>query len=135
MKLCHDAKQGGHFRFVRTLHLIKRQFWWPSLKKEIESYVSSSPICASAKRRQGKTSGLLQTLAKPSAPWTEISMDFIVEHPESSGNTVIWVVTNLFSKQVHFIPYQKIPTAKALAKMFLHHLYQLHGAPQRVISD
>lgn len=62
-------------------------------------------------------------------------MDFIVECPENVGNTVIWVVTDLFSKQVHFIPCQKILTAKELAKMFLHHINHLHGTPQLIISD
>lgn len=40
MNTCHDSKAAGHFRFVKTLHLIKRQFWWPSLQKDIES-----PVC------------------------------------------------------------------------------------------
>lgn len=33
---------------------------------------------------------------------------FIVELPESSENTVSWLITDLFSKQMHFIPCQKI---------------------------
>lgn len=102
-QLCHDTKQAGHFGFVKTLHLIKRQFWWPSLKKDIKSYVSNCPICALAKQRQGKTPGPFQTLAKSSVPWTEISMHFIVELPESSGNTVIWVVTNYPKRSTLFL--------------------------------
>ena len=31
-------------------------------------------------------------------------MDFIVELPESSGHTKIWVVVDQFSKMAHFIP-------------------------------
>lgn len=30
-------------------------------------------------------------------------MDFIVDLPESQGNTVIWTVIDLFSKQAHFV--------------------------------
>lgn len=107
LRKSHDSKVAGHFGFVKTLHLVKRQFWWLSLKKDIESYVASCPVCASAKRWRGKTPELLQTMAS----WREISMDFIVELPESSGNTFIWVVTDLFSKQVHCVPCQKIPLA------------------------
>lgn len=62
-------------------------------------------------------------------------MDFIGELQESGGNTVIWVITDLFSKQVHFVPCQKIPTAKTLARMFVQHIYQLHGVPQWIISN
>ncbi|XP_060539362.1 queuine tRNA-ribosyltransferase catalytic subunit 1 isoform X1 [Pantherophis guttatus] len=131
----HDAKTAGHFGFVKTVHLIKRQFWWPALKKDIEAYVASCPVCASAKRPPGKPPGLLQSVARPNAPWKEISMDLIVDVPESGGCTVIWAVTDLFSKQVHFIPCSKIPSAKTLAKLFIQHVYRLHGAPKGIISD
>lgn len=60
-------------------------------------------------------------------------MDFIVELPESSGNT-IWVITDLFSKQVQFVPCQKIPSIHTLAKLFIHHVYRPHGGQQRIIS-
>uniref|UniRef100_A0A670ZKL6 Gypsy retrotransposon integrase-like protein 1 n=1 Tax=Pseudonaja textilis TaxID=8673 RepID=A0A670ZKL6_PSETE len=117
------------------LHLVIQQFWWPSLKKDIETYVASCPVCASAKRPPGKLPGLLQDVARPTAPWREISMDFIVDLPESTGQTVIWVVTDLFSKQAHFIPCSKIPSAKLLARLFIIHVYRLHGVPERVVSD
>lgn len=63
----------------------------------------------------------------------EISMDFIVELPESPGNTVIWVITKLFSKQMH-LSHQRIPSAWGLDKLFLYHVYRLHGALQNIIS-
>lgn len=47
----------------------------------------------------GKSSGLLQQIADPSQPWEKIAIDFIVELPESGGNTVIWTVMDVFSKQ------------------------------------
>lgn len=110
----HDSKTTGHFGFVKTLHLIKCQFWCLSLKKDIQSYVASCPVCTLAKKWQGKTPGLLQPVAEPSAPWKVISMDFIVELPESSGNT----------KQVHFVLCQKILSSRTLAKLFIHHIHE-----------
>lgn len=62
-------------------------------------------------------------------------MDFIVELTESLGNTVIWVITDLFSKHVHFVPCQKILSAHTLAELLIHHVYRLHSAPQQIISD
>lgn len=55
-------------------------------------------------------------------------MDFIPKIPENSENTVIWEITYLFSKQVHFVPWQKIPSIHTLAKLFIHHIYRLQGA-------
>lgn len=50
-------------------------------KKDIEIYVASFPVCASAKQLPRRPPGRLQTMASPSAPWKEISMEFIVELP------------------------------------------------------
>lgn len=59
----HDSKSAGHFSFVKTLQLIKQQFWWRCLKKDIKSYMASCPVCAVAKRLLGKPTGLLQSMA------------------------------------------------------------------------
>lgn len=50
-------------------------------------------------------------------------MCFMVELLESSGNIVILAITNLFSKQVHFVACLKIFLAWTLAKLFLQHVY------------
>lgn len=72
---------------------------------------------------------------KAPAPWKEMSMDLRAELPENSGNSVIWVMTDIFSKQVHIIPCLKIPSARTLAKLFIEHIYRLHGVPECIISD
>lgn len=105
------------------------------MKKDIESYVKSCAVCATMKRRPGKSLGLLQQVAEPTRPWEKIVMDFIVELPESGGSTVIWMVVDLFSMQARFIACTSLPSAQKLAKMFLQHIYRLHGVPKRIISD
>lgn len=60
--------------------------------------------------------GLLQPVANPTMLWEEIAMDFIVELPKSGGNTLIWTIVDLFSKQAHFIPCPKLPSAPGLSK-------------------
>lgn len=96
--------------------------------------MTSCPVCMKAKPRTGKLLGLLQSVATPSRPWEEIA-DFVVELPESNANMVIWTVIDLFSKQVHFIPCSGLPSAQRLAKLFIQHIYCLHGVPHRIISD
>lgn len=75
---CHEPKTVGHFGFVKTPYLLKRQFGWPSLKKGMEIYVASCSVCTSTRWWQGKNPGLLQAVAEPSASWREISMGFIL---------------------------------------------------------
>lgn len=69
MQACHNSSLAGHFGFLKTLHFLKWQLWWPLLTKDVESYLASCLICAAAKCRQGNTPGLLQLVADPSASW------------------------------------------------------------------
>lgn len=62
-------------------------------------------------------------------------MDFIVDLLESQGNMVIWMVIDLFSKQAYFVACAGLPSASKLAKLFITHIYRLHGVPRRIVSD
>ena len=57
----------------------------------------------------------------PNAPWTDISMDFIMGLPEAQGSDAILIVCDRFTKQVHIIP-----TTKKMNSLGLVHLYQDH---------
>ena len=54
-------------------------------------------------------------------------MDFIVELPEAHGFDVVMNVVDLVSKCAHFIPTNTIITAAGAARLFLHHVWKLHG--------
>ncbi|XP_048339019.1 zinc finger protein ZFP2-like, partial [Sphaerodactylus townsendi] len=105
------------------------------MRKDIENYIKGCSVCAEAKNIPGKPHGLLKPLPVPSRPWEVISMDFITDLPESQGNTVLWVVVDLFSKQAHFVPCTSIPSAPKLARLFIQHIYRLHSSPNKVVSD
>jgi len=59
----------------------------------------------------------------------------VVELPESSEHDAVMTVVDAVSKRVHFIPTHTTVTAKGAARLFLHHIWKLHGLPKRVISD
>jgi len=64
-----------------------------------------------------------------------LSVDFVVELPESSGHDAIMTVVDSVSKRIHFIPTHTTVTMEGTAKLFLHHVWKLHGLPKRVVSD
>lgn len=63
--------------------------------------MASHPVCASMKWLPGKPPSLFQPLANLINLWEEMSMGFIVDPPESTGNMVIWTTTDLSSKQAY----------------------------------
>lgn len=45
----HASAIGGHSRMVANYHRIKRLFFWPGLKKDVEKYISECAVCQRAK--------------------------------------------------------------------------------------
>jgi hypothetical protein len=58
-----------------------------------------------------------------------ISVDFIVELPESHGYDAIMNVIDSVTKHVHFIPMHTTINAKGAALLFLKEVWKHHGTP------
>jgi hypothetical protein len=58
-------------------------------------------------------------LETPEAPWDVISIDFIVELPESHGYDTIMNVVDSVTKHTHFIPMHTTITAEGAARLYL----------------
>lgn len=50
----HNSRLAGQFGFLKSLHLARRQFWWPKMKADVEDYVKS---CTTMKKTLGKPLG------------------------------------------------------------------------------
>ena len=135
LQLAHDAKYVGHLGVSKTIDLITRQYWWPSIRKDVKAYIQSCDSCQRIKSETQKAKGLLQPLPIPSRQWDEVTMDLITDLPESDGADSVIVFTDKLSKMVHFIPTIKACTASDLAGLFVEKVWSLHGMPRRMIHD
>jgi len=59
----------------------------------------------------------------------------MVELLESSGHDAIITVVDSVSKRVHFVLMHITVIAEGAARLFLHHIWKLHGLPKCVVSD
>ncbi|QRW23854.1 Transposon Tf2-12 polyprotein [Rhizoctonia solani] len=69
----HDALLAGHPGQTRTLELISRSYYWPLLKKFVNSYVSHCKTCIRSKPTNQVPVGLLKPLQIPECPWEDIA--------------------------------------------------------------
>jgi hypothetical protein len=70
------------------------------------------------------------------AKWSEVSIDFMFELPETdSGNTGLAVVVDKLSKQAHFLPLKPNILAQDFAYVYIQEIYRHHGLPSNIISD
>ena len=101
--LCHDSKIAGYTGRWKMLELVSRNYWWPQVSRYIGKYVSTCDLCFRTKSACLPPTGEPHPLPIPDAPWDTISIDFIVELPESDRKDSVMVVVDSVTKRSHFV--------------------------------
>jgi hypothetical protein len=130
----HDSPVGGHSGRTRTLDLLSRHYYWPKMYEHVRRFVAACHTCSRSKAWRTTYSGVLKPLPVPARRWKDISVDFVVELPESQGCTNIMVVVDRLTKMRHFTACPNI-TAPSIARQFLNDVWKLHGLPDTIVSD
>jgi transposase InsO family protein len=131
----HDTRVAGHPGRWKTLELVSRNYWWPQMSRYIGQYVKTCDPCLRTKIQRRRPVGELHPLPTPESRWDVISVDFIVELPDSHGYDAVMNVVDSVGKRAHFIPTTTTISALGAARLFLHNVWKLHGLPCRVVSD
>ena len=78
----HGGGLMGHFGVVKTLSILQEHFYWPRMKRDVEHKVQRCITCHHAKSKINPY-GLYMPLPIPSAPWVDLSMDFVLGLPKT----------------------------------------------------
>ncbi len=105
------------------------------MSRFIGRYVSSCDLCLQTKVQHRLPYGELVLLPVPESRWDVVSVDFIVELPESGGYDAVMVVVDSTRKRGHFIETLTTITAAGAANLYLRNVWKLHGLPRKVLSD
>jgi hypothetical protein len=131
----HTSPIGGHSRFLKTYHRVKKDFFWDGLKTNVQRFVAECVVFQQNKVETIKTPGLLQPLSIPSQRWEEVSMDFITRLPKSEGKSVIMVIVDRLTKYAHFCALSHPFKASTVSIAFMETVQKLHGSPKIIVSD
>lgn len=80
----------------------------------------------------------VRRIGPPTHPRPPLERDwdrFIVKLLSSSSSDSILVITDHLTKGAHFIACNESMDSAALAKLFVHHFFRLHGFPDKIVSD
>jgi len=136
LRSAHEHPLSGHIGADRTLHQIRRNFWWPNVYRDTWEFVRTCDSCQRNKASNKAPAGLLRPLPIPTRRWQSVSMDFIVELPKTaSGHNAIIVFVDRLSKMTHFAKTTTDVTSQELATLFCDNVVRLHGIPTEIISD
>jgi hypothetical protein len=131
----HDTRIAGHSGCFKTLELIACNYWWLQMSHYISIYVKTCDLCNQTKLQHRRLFGELHPLETLVAPWDMISVDFIVELPESHSYDAIMNVVDSVTKHAHFIPTHTTIMAEGAACLYLRDVWKHHGTPRVVLSD
>jgi hypothetical protein len=131
----HASGLMRHFGWEKTLLMLADHFYWPKMRRDVDRFVWRCITCHRSKSRL-KHHGLYTPLPAPTAPWGDISMDFVLGLPRTKrGYDSVFVVVDRFSKMAHFIACHKSDDALHIANLFFRDIVCLHGVPKTIVSD
>jgi Integrase zinc binding domain len=115
--------------------LTSWDYYWPGMQRFVKNYVNSYKTCARNKSTHHARHGKLYPLPIPPGPWKSVSMDFVVEFPKSQGFDAIYVCVNRFTKIAHFCLTTSDIDTKRTSKLYVNHIFRLHGLPDDIVSN
>ncbi|GJY78298.1 putative reverse transcriptase domain-containing protein [Tanacetum coccineum] len=78
----HTGGLAGHLGRDKTLDLIRSQFYWPKMERDVSRIIARCRVCHVAKTHHTNV-GLYTPLPVPEAPWEDISLDFVMGLPRT----------------------------------------------------
>ena len=130
----HDSSVYGHPGRDATNSILARDFYWPLQSRHVRQFLRNCSHCGRNGVWREHKHGLLRPLAVPDRFFTEISMDFMTDLPDSQGNRYLWVIKDRLSKCVAL---EAMSTMKAeeCAERFMESWVKHHGLPRAITSD
>ena len=131
----HDNAFTGHWSVDKTLQLLQRQYYWPSMHTDVLEVVSTCDVCQRTQiQRKGDQAPI--RFIEAQYPWEVVTVDFVSGFkPTARKHTAICVICDRFTRMMHAEPCKDHATAKDTAKIMIRRLFAAHGCPRILISD
>ncbi len=134
----HDQSSVDHSDILRTVKVIKRNYYWSFMRKTIDRYIQNCYICQRSKTSRNKSNDLLQSLSISEQRWQDIAMNFIINLSDSSEYNVILTIICRLSKERHYISCiadDEDITVEKTAEMLTQWVYWTHDLSSFIVSD
>ena len=132
LMLAHNYS--GHNGFRRTYNALKRQYYWPGMRKHILKHCKSCHQCSLQNQGPGELE--FGHFNVPSVPMEFICMDLVgpITPQTSKGNKYILTVIDMLTGYTIAVA---IPDKKAetVCQAYRDHVYCVFGGSSRILTD
>jgi transposase InsO family protein len=134
IEMHHDKVFAGHQGAKRTRDLIKLNYFWPNMDRDVERYVRQCKSCAKFKGGRHPTAPLGE-LPETTSPFEMTSIDICGPYPETKkGNRYLLTFIDHFSRYPEAIPIPR-QDAPTVARALVTEIFSRLGCPQALTSD
>ncbi|GJT81069.1 putative reverse transcriptase domain-containing protein [Tanacetum coccineum] len=124
-----------HLGADKMYYDLRDMYWWPSMKKDVATYVRKYLTCLKVKAKHQRPSGLQQPEI-PEWKWDKITLDFITKLPRSSnGYDTIWVIVDRLTKSAHFLATREDYSMEKLSRLNIDETVARHEVLVSIIFD
>jgi hypothetical protein len=122
----------GSYHHFKTLEMASRNYWLPQMSQYI---VKTCNLCNRIKQQHCWPSRELHSSNTLEEQWDVVSVNFVIELPDSHGYDVIMNVVDSVSKQAHLIPTHTTINGEEATQLYLWEIWKHHGLPRSVLLD
>jgi hypothetical protein len=132
----HNVPYAGHPSYQKTIAVVKSQYYWPGMKKEVVDFIAKCLKCQKVKVEHRHPTSFLQPLPIPEWKWKFVTMNFITKLPRTNKqHDFIMVVVDKLTKAGQFIPVKLAHKASNMVDVYMREIAQLHGIPKTIVCD
>ncbi|KAM0736907.1 Retrovirus-related Pol polyprotein from transposon 17.6 [Formica fusca] len=131
----HATKIGGHKGITKTYNRIRQNYYWSTMKKDIQEYIKNCRNCQIKKLTRVKTKQPMLITDTPGTAFDKISMDVVGPLPTTNrNNTYILTIQDLLTKYCVASPIQNADSL-SIAEAFIKDFICIYGAPRALLTD
>ena len=130
--LAHDYS--GHNGSRRTYNCLKRQYYWPGIRKQIFRHCKKCKECVL--QNQGQPEKCFGHFDSPDLPMEFICMDLVgpIHPPSSRGNKYVLTVIDMLTGFTIAVPI-KNKNAETICDAYRDNIYCVFGGSSRMLTD
>ena len=130
--LAHDYS--GHNGSRRTYNCLKRQYYWPGIRKQIFRHCKKCKECVL--QNQGQPEKCFGHFDSPDLPMEFICMDLVgpIHPPSSRGNKYVLTVIDMLTGFTMAVPI-KNKNAETICEAYWDNIYCVFGGSSRILTD
>jgi hypothetical protein len=103
LKEMHNVPYARHPGYQKKFAVVRSQFFWSGMKKDVDDYISICMECQRVKAEHRHPTVLLQPLPIPEKKWEVVTIDFITKFPRTTRqHDSIMVVVDKLTKASFF---------------------------------